>query len=201
MPRLSTIIDDLSERFSFEATKLNSLARSLREAGLITQGARGVNAPAATSLDAARLLIAMMLNSKMATVVEDVRLVGGFTVLDPTQLTAGFSPETLEQGLAKVIDYAGTAPDNTLDDLTAYFELTPYAALGEIGIARIPEEGEAKQTRVIFTHPEVDAERFPELPASYHDAAKRFPVGFMQKPIVERHNLFAIGKLVMGADQ
>lgn len=212
MPRLSVLIDDFAERFSFEQTKLTNLARSLREAGLITSGARGVHAPPATPLDAARLLIAMMLGSKLPTVVEDVRLVGSFTALDPSKFTPVFAPETLEDGLATLISYAGSAPDRHFDDLALLgFELEPYAALGAIEImyareANEDEEGDEdgliiRHTRIAFTHPDVRASENGPLPEAYIAAAKRFPTGFYQKPEIRKDNLIAVGKLVMSADQ
>lgn len=211
MPRLSHLIDDLAERFSFEHTKLNTLARALRQNGLLSSGARGLNAPPATSVDAARLLIAMMLDSKMATAAQDVILVGDFLPLNPEALTPAFRPETLQMGLAQLIGYAGTAPDDHLEDLTALtFSLTPYAALGEIWIRyeREAADGEpadeegmiVKETQIAFTHATVRDINEP-LPASYIAAARRFPTGFYQRPEIRKHDLIAIGKLVMGSDQ
>ena len=64
MPRVTDLCRDLAERFQFEESKVLGYSRVLREAGMLTTGARGVNAPDATSLDAARLLIVMMVRAK-----------------------------------------------------------------------------------------------------------------------------------------
>lgn len=198
MPRLSVLIDDLSERFSFEKTKLNSLARVMREAGLLTSGARGVNAPHATTLDASRLLIAMMLDSKIATVVEDVQLVGNFTVIHNSNPSANYQPTTFENGFAFVLEQFGTAPNWYVADLSAYIELTPYAAIAEIHLAVIPddEEQETKEVIYSFSHPDLNPDDITNLPESYHEAARRFPIGFKQKPIVDRRDLAEIGALI-----
>lgn len=203
MPRLSVLIDDLADRFSFEKTKLNSLARVMREAGLLTSGARGVNAPDATSLDAARLLIAMMLDSKIASVNEDVSLVGKFTVLRNSNPDANFSPTNFEDGFSQVLDMFGTAPDWYVHDLTGYVELTPYAALALIHLARIPEDEDQniKEVEISFTHPDVKSNDTLTLPQSYHEAARRFPTGFKQKPIIDRHDLAEIGELIASSSK
>lgn len=210
MPRLSIVIDDLAERFSFEKTKLNSLARVLREAGLITSGARGVNAPEATTMDAARLLITMMLDSRMPTVLEDLAIVGGFVPLKSVSLPKNFNPANLEEGLSGLLTFAGTAPEHVLEIHQFDFELIPYAAIGviEISTHEDDEEYSVKDQRSIsFTHPDVVAMDLHtrdapyELPDSYYAVSRRFPVGFMQKPRVDRHHLIALGKLIAGGDQ
>lgn len=201
MPRLSTLVDDFAERFSFEKTKLGSLARYMREAGLLTTGARGVNAPSATPLDAARLIIAMMLDSKLPNVVEDVRLVGSFVIVDREQWTPAFKPETLEQGLADLFAYVGMASEEAMSDFALSFTLTPYAAIGTIEIARIPESGEEKRATLIFAHPDVaNSEPNKPLPATYLDIARRFPLGFYQQPMLRTGGITGVGQLVMGED-
>lgn len=198
MPRLSTLIDDFAERFSFENTKLSSLARVMREAGLLTSGARGVNAPMATPLDAARLVIAMMLDSKLPNVVEDVHLVGRFVIVDRSKWTPTFQPETLEQGLAELFKYVGTASEDALADFAFAFTLTPYAAIGTIEFARIPEEGEEKRTELAFSHPDMaDTTAGKPLPESYLEVARRFPLGFYQRPMLLTGGILGVGTLVM----
>lgn len=62
MARLSDLVLDLAAVLRMEATTINTYARHLREAGLLSQGGRGVNAAHVTALDAARLLIALMVD-------------------------------------------------------------------------------------------------------------------------------------------
>lgn len=200
MPRLSVLIDDFAERFSFERSKLNGLARTMREAGLLTSGARGVNAPSATPMDAARLLIAMMLDSTPPSVVEDVQLVGSFAPMNPDKLPAGFKPDCLEHGLALLLEYAGKRalrgepmPESVI------FQLLPYAAIGNIHILGAKRR---KPDTIGFSHPDaVGIDLARALPKSYLDAAKRFPTGFYQTPEMRNLELLAVGALVMGKDE
>lgn len=211
MPRLSVLIEDFADRFSFERAKVNGLARTMREAGLLTSGARGVNAPPATAMDAARLLLAMMLNSTPPSVVEDVRIVGQFTVFHDSLPSTGFAPRTLEDGLAGLIQFTGTVSDDRLDDINVMeFGVLPYRAIGSITIGQIREAeageeateyGTVEKFREInFSHPDVDPSDITNLPESYHAAARRFPTGFYQEPKLQKDELVFVGKLVMGAD-
>jgi hypothetical protein len=51
-------------------------ARRLKEAGLMTSGARGVNAPDMTAMDAARITIAFLSGDKLVDVADRVRAYG-----------------------------------------------------------------------------------------------------------------------------
>jgi hypothetical protein len=73
MPRVPQLVSDLAIRYGLDDRTLAGKARALREAGLLTSGAHGVNAPAGTSLDAARLLLAVLADGRTTTVVDDVR--------------------------------------------------------------------------------------------------------------------------------
>ena len=203
MPRLSAIIDDFAERFSFEKTKVASLARVMREAGLITSGARGVNAPPATSLDAARLLLAMMLDSKLATVAEDVAIVGTFTVLDRSQLTPGFQPTNLEDGIVRVFEFVAKSSSDQIAEYGFNLSITPWAALAEIMIGIYPEDEsqDTREIKVSFSHPDIDPNNITNLPEAYYAASRRFPVGFQQTATVHRDHLISIGRLIADAEK
>ncbi len=90
-------------------------ARLLKEAGLLTTGARGRNAPEMTPLDAARLTIAMLTTHSPAQCVERVRRFGqipytpdfkktirGYETIQPDHFAKLFKGETLEQVLAYI---------------------------------------------------------------------------------------------------
>jgi hypothetical protein len=77
MARLSDLVIDLAAVLRMEATTINTYARHLREAGLLSQGGRGVNAAQVTPLDAARLLIAMMVDGHAKDAPQTVRDFGG----------------------------------------------------------------------------------------------------------------------------
>ncbi len=170
----------------------------MREGGLLTTGARGVNAPQATTLDAARLLIAMMLNSKLPTVVEDVKLIGQFVPLRPEKLPAGFKPDTLENGLALLIDYAAKMDANGVKMESIAFRLQPYKAMANIEIVK----GKGKSVSIDLSLPDVRKWVISgPFPDTYREAYSRFPVGFYQEPMITEKELVLVGKLVMGSDQ
>lgn len=207
MPRLSALIEDFATRFNFEPTKVASLARALREAGQLTQGARGINAPPATSLDAARLLIAMMLNCRIATVVEDVALVGGFVPLSDAKFSDVFAPPTLEAAISGVIDYFGVKAASAeepgqYEGFPASVRLVPHQALAYVSIARWDDKAEDWDwRRVAFSHPTLgglDIAALRHLPEEYITALRRFPAGFNQEPELDGRTLFAIGQILAG---
>ena len=65
MPLISELTRDVAARLHLEVSLVGNVGRSLREAGLLSQAARGVHAAKATPLDAARLLIALMVGGKL----------------------------------------------------------------------------------------------------------------------------------------
>lgn len=208
MPRVSTLVEDFSGRFNFEPTKVASLARALREAGLLTQGARGVNAPKATVSDAARLLLAMMLDCKIATVAQDVSLFESFKPVNSAKFSDTFAPQTLGECLAGLIDYFGSTKWVNLDGFNAWVRLKPYVGMVEVGISQIRDAEENEQgdddglierdAIVTFVHPDITMEALEEeaLPLTYTSALTRFPTGFYQEPELRTRELLAIGQIV-----
>lgn len=77
MPTVPKLASDLAVRFGLDDRTVSGLARALREAGYLTAGAHGVNAPPATSLDGARLLLAVLLDCKTVGVVREFDRVHG----------------------------------------------------------------------------------------------------------------------------
>lgn len=91
--------------------------RELREAGLLTTGARGVNAPHMTTLDAARLVIALLATDKPSECVERVKRFGPISyspsfkrgyqwceTIPAAEFREFFKAETLEGVLAELFD-------------------------------------------------------------------------------------------------
>lgn len=108
-PFLQTIASALTQPFG--SVKL--YARELREAGLLTTGARGVNAPHMTPLDAARLVLAILATDKPSECVERVRRFGPIPycpnsrsnctwreTIQPDEFHQIFVGETVEEVLA-----------------------------------------------------------------------------------------------------
>lgn len=97
----------IADALLVEAATVAIYARDLRKAGLLTTGARGVNAPHMRPLDAARILIALMATDRPSEAVDSVTRWRAMT-LRPKE-TEGELPEylagepTLEQALVRLI--------------------------------------------------------------------------------------------------
>jgi hypothetical protein len=86
-----------------EAT-VSGAFRVLRESGLMTSGARGVNAPDMTDLDAARMLIAMLVNERPAFAESGARDFGQLVCTDfrPASERADMVPEEGREKFARM---------------------------------------------------------------------------------------------------
>src|SRR5262245_14138883 len=94
-------------------------ARVIREAGLLTTGARGVNAPQMTPLDGARLLLALVATDKPSLAAHAVRDFGrlasyrfsragdGLIAAKLRELPEGHS---LEEAMAELLQILPSAP-------------------------------------------------------------------------------------------
>lgn len=69
----------VAQAYGVEESTVTLVARMLKEAGLMTTGARGVNAPEMTALDAARITIALLGTDRPGRAVEIVRTFGEIT--------------------------------------------------------------------------------------------------------------------------
>lgn len=96
-------------------------ARLLKEAGLLTTGARGRNAPEMTPMDAARLTLAIVTTDGPSQCVERVKRFGqikyspnfkklyrGYETIQPDQFAGLFEGETLEEVLAYMFGLPAT---------------------------------------------------------------------------------------------
>lgn len=211
MPRILELCDDFAERFNYEPTKVAGYARVLREAGLLTSGARGVNAPDAKALDAARILIAMMLRSKLADVVSDVQLVGEFVPGEGETFSAAFSPSNFEAGFAGVIEYLGRyeLPDGDISRSSYRRFNTKVVIERDAMICSVEIEDQQPRTRkkhkkeVHFAHPELQrwlssGPKFDNFPSELVQAFGRYKSGFHEAPSLNRDDLIAVGQIVAG---
>lgn len=76
MALISDIVKEASLSSKMDEATVTNIARNLRENGLLSQKGRGRGAAKATSLDAARLYIALMANLKVGTSAEVVNDIG-----------------------------------------------------------------------------------------------------------------------------
>ena len=100
----------MSESLGVEEKTIKMIVRILREAGLFTTGARGVNAPDITSLDAVRVVLAVLASLAPSRAIRDVLYFGQLKPdlreewTDNTILV-GLDPEkTLEQTLVDCME-------------------------------------------------------------------------------------------------
>jgi hypothetical protein len=188
MPRVSDLCKDFALRFGFEEAYVSGVARYLREAGLLTQGARGVNAPHALPLDAARLLIALMAGGKAKDAATVVRDFGPMVSIDLDEPHA-FIPEgsKYEDTLARVIERFGT---DMGDDWLA----SPHAAT-EIEFELIPYKTEGlvrlRDRYIGFIPSTEDLLRDGGM-------SDRYPIGFRVTATITNIELLSIGQVVAG---
>jgi hypothetical protein len=106
MASVPNFAKQLAAYLGLEEPYVVGVARYLREDGLLTQGARGRNAPEATPLDAARLLIALLCGGKANRATNTVRLFGSFEASDfaGSQFSEAAN---FENALARAIEFMG----------------------------------------------------------------------------------------------
>lgn len=105
----------MAQSLTMPESTATDYARRLKEAGLLSTGARGVNAPEMTPLDAARFLLAVLTTPSPAQCVERVQRFGqikyspnfrkryqGYQTIQPEEFGTLFQGETLEQVLASL---------------------------------------------------------------------------------------------------
>ena len=116
--RSGPFIAALAQAYRADEATVKLFARFLKEAGLISSGARGVNAPHMTPLDAARMTVALLSTDSPARAVERVQRFGPMA-LDAGESTATAADNpclagegvTLEAALARLLTYRITGPD------------------------------------------------------------------------------------------
>lgn len=162
-------------------------ARHLKEAGLMTTGARGRNAPEMTPLDAARITIAILTTDSPLQCVERVRRFGrikyspgfrknyrGYETIQPDRFARLFEGETLEEVLAYMFGLpASVGIDRSskwftenvfhlrVSDFDILAELYQWKMEGEeiVGEAVVPFRGQRHQDGFTFIKGGVRTER------------------------------------------
>ncbi|MDP2739067.1 MAG: hypothetical protein Q8O82_10315 [Pseudorhodobacter sp.] len=111
----------IADTLTTPETAVISYARRLKEAGLMTTGARGRNAPEMTPMDAARVTLAILTTDSPLHCVERVRRFGqikyspnfkkiyrGYETIQPDHFASLFEGETLEEVLAYMFGLPAT---------------------------------------------------------------------------------------------
>ncbi|WP_139792939.1 hypothetical protein [Pseudophaeobacter leonis] len=130
--KLAQFLALMSRMLGAEEKTIRMIVRYLREAGLFTTGARGVNAPDITALDAARVFIAYMASQSPSKAVKDVLFFGA---LKP-DIRASHTDFTSELGLN---------PNQPFERLIADIleNKIGYTKLSYMGSIRLSESGDA----------------------------------------------------------
>ncbi|WP_157982053.1 hypothetical protein [Oceanicella sp. SM1341] len=130
---------------------MKTVARFLKEAGLLTTGARGVNAPDMTARDAGRMTIALLGSDRPGRAVETVSAFGALTC-DPEQSNVPQSiiaPDAdYWPSLDETLEAYFSAEASGLSDRVASVELRPHNMTAEIELLK----GNSDLTpRLVFT--------------------------------------------------
>tara|TARA_R110002074_G_scaffold24191_3_gene72363 strand:+ start:854 stop:1474 length:621 start_codon:yes stop_codon:yes gene_type:complete len=130
--KLSQFITFMSEILGVEEKTIRMIIRILREAGLFTTGARGVNAPDITPLDAVRVVIAVVASTSPSRAVRDVKYFGAL------------KPDRRDEDAASIWGLAWVDENKTLEDtlLDCLSNRVPYDEIS-LGMLHLSERGEA----------------------------------------------------------
>ncbi|MCI4653888.1 hypothetical protein [Sphingomonas aquatilis] len=206
MPTVPVLVDGLAGAFGFERSKAKSLSRYMREADLLTSGARGVNAPPATARDAVRVLLAMMLDTSLALVSDDVKLFGSLKPVDGEAFSLAFAPSNLEDAMVTIVERFMTRSVDDAKTFNASVRVVPYLITASVSISYLwdagpngdgDEYGMIERAKAVeFMHPDIHEISEAPLPQSYMDATARFPRKFWQAPELRSHELAFIADLL-----
>lgn len=134
--KIGPLISLLSSNYGLPQTAVVVVARALREAGWLTSGARGVNAPDMEARDAARLSLALLTGEPPSKVVSVFELLRSLQTMDEYPSAGLLDRETLPR-------------NHTLEDaITALFEASADPEL-------ITEYGEEQTAHVTVVNDEL----------------------------------------------
>ena len=211
MPRILQMAEDFAERFNFEPARVAGIVKALREGGLIKAGPRGVNAPDCTPLDAARILIAMMLRVRHEDVAEGVSLFGAMQVARGALTNDAKAPESFEQSMAEILAFCGRDDTSWLDQADIKACIYRDTCTAETVLSIFAEDDDARwelddfdgvneRHGYLFLHPEFSASHAadntptPELLAAW----RKYRSGFHEVPTLTRQDFFEIGQVLAG---
>jgi hypothetical protein len=135
---MGPFISLLSKTYGLPEPSVAAVARVMREAGWLTTGARGVNAPEMTHVDAARLTLALLCGEPPGKVVEEFKFLRGLEVMSPppsTGFTAGSGLDQahgLEDGLVWL--FGLTSSCSTIQDHGHFFAETFVGPTIEVSV-------------------------------------------------------------------
>ena len=213
MALISHIVKELAASTGTAEKSITVIARWLREDGLLSQKGHGRGAAQATPLDAARLLIALMIGGKSKNAPQAVRDFGQLVISPPyldeenrTSIERHFglpSCRTFEEGLAVLIDVWGNG--DAMRAMRKYFDramrtprvlatLHDHSPSGSIQIENV---------NAGYSHPHkprgvklLDAERPNDGVASWEKLNARYHSGIENRSLVTNELLRPLGEVV-----
>lgn len=184
MMRMGPFISLLSETYGLHEPSVAAVARVMREAGWLTTGARGVNAPEMTHVDAARLTLALLSGEPPGKVIEEFEFLRGLGAnpLPPAEgLTAGSGLDQahcLEDGLIWL--FGLTSDTSTIQEHGYKFRdtwLWPYVTVSVDASARAAQiyySGHSCAYEDLAREPELDA--LSAEPLTYENWMKQLAI-------------------------
>lgn len=180
MPTIGTLTRRIAEAMGVEEKTVTVFVRRLREEEWLTTGARGVNAPSMNYLDAARIVLALLVTDKPSAACDAISDFGSL-VLDRTDkreqsddvrnLEAAVDGEKLENFVAALIQLYADAP--ALHDIACELRVKPGAATVQLKL-----QGQI----YIFTHEKL----VRPLPKDDDAASKGLVLSFEEGMRVQR---------------
>lgn len=203
MPTINRLADHFAESFGIEASRSNGIARYLREAGMLSQGARGVNAPNATALDGARLLIGNMLVWVSAKSIPDhVKNVGNWVLMEVENEPKCPVP-TLDRFLAMMLEQlAALDVENPAGDISTFFCIIPGGNCATLECSRWNDELEDWEVTNQFTFvDELNKEMLSDATKPFHSRIPALNGPFGLRPTATILDLFPLAKVICGEKQ
>jgi len=210
MPRITELCEDFAERFAFEPSRVLGIAKALREAGLLKAGPRGKNAPDATALDAARILIGMMLRVKQDEVAEGVSLFGSFPA-NIKNLNGLNAPATFELAFAEILDRCATKGKEWYSNKGFEVKIIRDYSYASVFIAKLASDDDPRmddddfypvlaQNEFRYLHPEM-LKIQPNDPLLHPDLLegwRKYRSGFHEEPVLLNNDLREISEVLAG---
>ncbi len=202
----AAFIEAMSSTFNVPQKTMVTYTRFLKEAGLLTTGARGVNAPHMTPMDASRVTIALLTSNTPGQAVERVGRFGPipfnpeFKKVWPWYENIGeeafrstYEGETLEEVLAYIYALVGKRGFDSaakwFDDNRFFLRINDFNVLAEIVFWKFSEDKPVGEITVPFQGNPYDNRDFPVIKGHIRTTRE-----------ASSDHFFGVGTLLAGGD-
>ena len=214
MALISHLVKELALNTGTAEKSITVIARWLREDGLLSQKGRGRGAAQATPLDAARLLIALMVGGKMKNAPQAVRDFGQMVLsrdirdkqmISLEELFGLPDDHTFEEGIAALIGMWGNedalrATTKILDSLWEEYNFSASIQTSDLGAwihVADAEFGYIDPTFAELSTLDIgSAERFDRMKAAFTSVLVRYESGIASVRTVDDLLLRSLGEVV-----